>query len=160
MIETIIQRLQADIEHAQQLNWPEQVKEASERLQTVNRLWSKFNSDPLVQSMEKVVTRIVEAYHLDFYELDLSRMEKIGEDTPFCWFVRNHGTDLFPLEGDEETIRNAEAWFDCVRQQFADGTQVKDTQRLYLCNPKTKTMKRLKDFSEVHFRAKSAAITG
>lgn len=160
MIDTIIYQLNAEIQKAKLSSWPdpEQIEKATAKLQDVTRLWEKFGSDPFILEMQKVVGKVVEAYHMDFYELDLSRIEQIGE-VPFCWFVRNHGTDLLPLEGDEKTISNAAAWFDAIRINFTDGTNVKDSQRLYICDPKAKTLKRLKVFSGIQFRVTSAAAS-
>ncbi|RCW41606.1 hypothetical protein [Paenibacillus prosopidis] len=156
MFNTIINQLNTEIQKAKLSSWPdqEQIEKATTKKREVSRLWKKFGTDPLVLDMQKVVLKVVKAYHMDFYELDLSRLEQIGE-VPFCWFVRNHGTDLLPLEGDERTIRNAESWFDAIRMQFTDGTNVKDSQQLYICDPKAKTMKRLKVFSSVQFRVTS-----
>jgi hypothetical protein len=158
MINKILDQLNAVLQKVQHSRWPdpEQIEKATAKLQNVTRLWEKYGTDPLVLDMQKVVGRVVQAYQMDFYELDLSRLEQIGE-VPFCWFVRNHGTDLLPLEGDELTISKAEAWFDAIRVQYTDGANVKDTQRLYVCDPKTKSMKRLRVFSGIHFRATSAA---
>jgi hypothetical protein len=157
MINTMIERLNDEIQKAQLYSCPEKIEEASAKLQTVNRLWQKFCTDPLILDMQKVVRKMVKSYHSDFYELDLSRMEKIGK-VPFCWFVRDHGTDLLPLEGEEAMINNAESWFNAIRTQYTDGVNVNDTQRLYICDPTTKTMKRLKTFSGIQFRATATAV--
>lgn len=158
MINKILDQLNTELQKAQLSSWPdpEQIERASAKLKNVSRLWEKFGTDLFILEMQKVVRKVVKAYHLDFYELDLSRMEQIGE-VPFCWFVRDHGTDLLPLEGDEKTINNAEAWLNAIRNQFTDGTNVKDNQRLYICDPKAKTMKRLNVFTGIQFRAIHAA---
>ncbi|MGG3471635.1 hypothetical protein ABES02_29730 [Neobacillus pocheonensis] len=158
MINKILDQLNAELQKAQLSSWPdpEQIERAEAKLKNVTRLWERFGTDPFVLDMEKVVGKVVKAYHMDFYELDLSRLEQIG-NVPFCWFVRNHGTDLLPLEGDEETISSAKAWFDAIRNTFADGMNVQENQRLYICDPKAKTMKRLKVFSGIQFRATSSA---
>lgn len=148
MIEKIVQRLE---DESLQPGHPERMEEAAAKLHTVKRLWAKFGDDPLVMKMQNVVRAVVKAYHLDFYELDLLRMEQIGV-TPFYWFVRPHGTDLLPKEGDEDTIRSAQAWFEAIRINYGDRSNRNEAQRLYLCCPKSKSWKQIK-FTDVRFES-------
>ncbi|MEF3304174.1 hypothetical protein [Paenibacillus sp. GYB003] len=152
MINSFLEQLQGDVEIERRTGCLEQLDAATTRLQNVTRMWEIFGSDPLVQQMHCVVRDVVEAYFADFYELDLGYMEQFL-NVPFCWFVRNHGTDFFPLEGEPEVMWKAEQWFHAVRLNYTDGIHVGSTQRLYHCDPKTKKMKRRYTFTGIEFRA-------
>jgi hypothetical protein len=157
MLQTMIERLEAEKKRGEASNLPEVVQEATQKLDTIRQQWEKYGYNPHVMKMEKDVKNIVKAYHMDFYELDLARLDQIG-DCPFCWFVRNHGTDLLPLEGNEITMGKAKGWFHAIRIQYTDGIHVKDSQRLYICDPKAKTMKRVKEFKNIQFRVQIGAV--
>lgn len=121
------------------------------QLASMRRNWRRLGSDKLVVQMELIVLKQLKAYQSDFYELDIARMLSIG-DVPFCWLVRNHGTDLLPMEGDERTMQQAEEWLNTLRIQFGQGLKVADNTKLFICYPKEKKIKEVKLFSDVSFK--------
>lgn len=151
MIKRIINGLKVEERRAKEADRLDDLKETRSKLATIRRLWRKFGTDPLVKQMEIVVLEHVLSKHMDFYYHDLSMMEKLG-DTPFCWLVRISGTNLIRMEGDEEAIRDAQEWFQLLRNQFGEGGKVSHKTRLYIIDPKKKTMKKMKLYSAVKFK--------
>jgi hypothetical protein len=139
-------------------NYLEGINEAKEKIATLHRLWRKFGKDKIVLQMKAVVEEIVQSYQVDFYKYDLELMEKYPYR--FIWLVREHGTHLTWLEGDEKSTELNRMWYiEGLSKEFGPDDKVKSTHRLYIVDRSKGEMKEVKTFSELIVELKFFIVT-
>ena len=108
----------------------------------------------IFEAMQNLVDKHVKAYKEDF-EKDKELIAK--NPVPFVWLVRPSGTFLIYTHlKDMDDFSHAVKFYESVRDAYAnpDGSLQKG-HHLFLGNPKTATIKKIKSYQQVLFTVAS-----
>lgn len=150
MRESTLHKLQEEIVRAKHRGFFDEIKEKTERLNEIKRLWELFKENELVLKMKDIVEKYVSHYETDFYYNDLINLEK--SERQFMWYVYASGTHFVWLEGTDEEINNSKDWFNAIRTCKSKNNEVDPRHRMFVVDQKHNRFKRIKSYSEVTFR--------
>lgn len=135
-----ISGLKAEISRYEKLSertplFQDDLDEKKARLKKVRFLQRMWENHPVVRQMTEIVEKTVKHYHGDFYYHDLLMLVNSGFKR-FAWFVHGCGTHMVPLDGNEETVRNNQAWMKAVCDCYGSrgGLYTVDIDRMTLIN--------------------------
>ncbi|WP_240416546.1 hypothetical protein [Paenibacillus periandrae] len=149
MRKSTIVKLKQEIERATRLGKMDDVRDNTQRLKDIRRLWRKLGEDPLVKHMKEIVDVVVEHYEMDFYYHDLMMMD--NSTATFLWYTYESGTDLIWLEGSEKRMESQKDCFNVVRTTKSDGITIDPRHHMYIVDRKIGEIKEITKFHDVKF---------